>query len=98
MFETLDKMVMAGLGAVTMTREKAQEIFDEAVRRGQEKQANNEKFVHDVMDSAQRARMSLEELIARQVRQTMQSLNMPTRDDLARIEAKIDQLLNKPQP
>jgi polyhydroxyalkanoate synthesis regulator phasin len=34
MFETLDKLMLAGLGAVSMTRERAEEIFDEYVSRG----------------------------------------------------------------
>ena len=36
MFETLDKILLASLGAVSMTREKAEKIFDEYVARGQD--------------------------------------------------------------
>jgi len=28
MFETLDKLLLAGLGAMSMTKEKAEQIFD----------------------------------------------------------------------
>jgi len=93
MFETLDKLVAAGLGALTMTREKAEEMFDEAVRRGQEQRGNQRQFVEDMMDSASKARTRLEEVIAEQVRAALVALNVPTRDDLARIEAKLDLLL-----
>ncbi|MHC4143474.1 MAG: hypothetical protein ACYSUD_01715 [Planctomycetota bacterium] len=34
MFETLDKMMLAGLGAISMTRERADKIFDEYVNKG----------------------------------------------------------------
>ena len=40
MFETLDKMLMASLGAVSMTRERAEKIFDEYVSRGQAEKEN----------------------------------------------------------
>jgi len=39
MFESIDKIFMAGLGAMSMTREKAEQIFDEYVKRGQAEQA-----------------------------------------------------------
>ena len=37
MFETLDKIMLAGLGALSMTRERAEKIFDDYVNRGKEK-------------------------------------------------------------
>jgi poly(hydroxyalkanoate) granule-associated protein len=93
MFETLDKIVAAGLGAMCMTRDRAEELFDEAVKRGKEVQANREKFVAQVMDSAKQARAGLEETVRKQVHSAMTGLNLPTREDLQRIEAKLDQLL-----
>ena len=93
MFETLDKLVAAGFGALTMTREKAEQLFDDAVKRGQQRRDDQKKFVDDMMDSATRARNGLEELIAKQLRATLVSLNLPSRDDLARVEAKLDTLL-----
>ena len=35
MFETLDKMMLAGLGALSMTRERAEKLFDEYVKKGE---------------------------------------------------------------
>ena len=93
MFETLDKIVAAGLGALSMTRERAEELFDEAVARGKEVQANREKFVTQMVDSAKQARTNLEEAVRKQVHAAMTGLNLPTREDLQRIEAKLDQLL-----
>ena len=95
MLETLDKIVSAGLGVMSMTRERAEQLFDEAVKRGQEVQANREKFVTQLVDSAKQARANLEETVRKQVHAAMESLKLPTRDDLQRIEAKLDQLLGK---
>ena len=93
MFETFDKWMAAGVGALTMTREKAEQLFDDAVKRGQQRGGDRAKFVDDMMDSATRARNSLEDLIAKQVRATLVSLNLPSRDDLARVETKLDALM-----
>lgn len=93
MFETLDKILLAGLGALSMTRERAEKVFDEAVKRGQEVRADREKFVADLMDSAQKARANLEEIIRRQLRLALEEMDVPSREQAQRIEAKLDTLL-----
>jgi poly(hydroxyalkanoate) granule-associated protein len=93
MLETLDKIMLAGLGALSMTRKRAQEIFDQAVRRGQAQRGHQAGFVKDLMDGAERTRKDLSELVAKQVHEALVKLNVPTRDELLRLEGKIDKLL-----
>jgi polyhydroxyalkanoate synthesis regulator phasin len=95
MFETLDKMMLAGLGAISMTRERAEKIFDEYVSRGKLEKESRTGFIKEIMDAVDRNRQELEKLIAGQVRDTMEHLNMPTKDDIQRLEQKIDELLNR---
>jgi polyhydroxyalkanoate synthesis regulator phasin len=95
MFETLDKMMLAGLGAISMTRDRAEKIFDEYVDRGKLEKENRTGFVKEIMDAADKNRAELEKLIAKQVRETVERLNLPTRDDVQRLEQKIDELLKK---
>ena len=59
MFETLDKLMLAGLGALTMTRERAEKMFDEYVSKGQAAREGRAGFVTEVMDSAERTRSEL---------------------------------------
>ena len=93
MFETLDKMLLAGLGAISMTQERAEKIFDEYVSRGKAEKESRAGFIKTMMDAADKNRMELEKLIAKQVKETMERLDLPTRDDIKRIENKIDKLL-----
>ncbi len=95
MFETLDKMMLAGLGAISMTRERAEKIFDEYVSRGKIEKENRTGFVKAMMDAADKNRSELENLIAKQVRETVEHLNLPTREDVQRLEQKIDKLVKK---
>ncbi|MEJ2703728.1 MAG: phasin family protein [Sedimentisphaerales bacterium] len=92
MFETLDKMMLAGLGAISMTRERAEKIFDEYVSRGKVEKDSRTGFVKAMMDAADKNREELEKLVAKQVREAVEHLNLPTRDDLQRLEEKIDKL------
>lgn len=94
MFETIDKLMLAGLGAVSMTRERAEKIFDEYVSRGQAEKTTKSGFVKDLMDSADEGRKNIEKLISDQIRQVVSELNIATSEDIKRIETKLDQLLH----
>lgn len=92
MFETLEKVTMASLGALSMTREKAEKIFDEYVKRGQAEKDSRTGFVKEIMDNAEKARSDLEKLVADAVKKTVDSLNLATKDDIKHIEEKLDKL------
>jgi polyhydroxyalkanoate synthesis regulator phasin len=95
MFETLDKMLMASLGAISMTRERAEKMFDEYVSRGQAEKENRTGFVKEVMDSADWTRSELEKMISEQVQETVTSLHLASQEDIERIEQKLDALLKQ---
>jgi polyhydroxyalkanoate synthesis regulator phasin len=93
MFETIDKMMMAGLGALTMSKEKAEELFDEYASKGQEVKLERTGFVKEVMDRADKTRKELEDLVSEQIKKTVSGLHLASREDIARLEEKIDRLL-----
>ena len=95
MFETLDKIMLAGLGAMSMTREKAEEIFDEYVEKGKAQKENRAGFVQDLMDHAEKTKTDLEKVIAEQFEKAMAKQPLATKEDLKRVEEKLDQLLVK---
>ena len=95
MFEKLNELMYAGIGAVSMTREKAEKIFDEYVKKGQADQAAKKGFVKEVMDQAEENRKKFEEVISEQVKKAVDNLNLATKDDIKRIEEKLDQVINK---
>ena len=95
MFETLDKMMLAVLGAISMTRERAEKLFDEYVSRGKVEKESRTGFVKAMMDAADKNREELEKLVAKQVRETVEHLNLPSREDVQRLEQKVDKLLDR---
>lgn len=92
MFETLDKILLAGLGAASMTREKAESIFDEYVARGEAERGAKSGFVKELMDHAEKARQDLEKMISEQVHAAMSKLDLATKEDIARIEQQLAEL------
>lgn len=95
MFETLDKLLLAGLGAMSMTKEKAEQIFDEYVKKGQAQKENRAGFVKEVMEHAEKAKRDLEKIISEQIEKAMSKQPLATKEDIKRLESKLDQLLSK---
>ena len=78
-----------------MTRERAEKMFDEYVSRGKAEKENRTGFVKEVMDSAEKTRSELEKVISEQVQQTVTSLHLASKEDVERIEQKLDELLKQ---
>ena len=93
MFDTLDKLMLAGLGALSMTRERAEKIFDEYVRKGQDEKDARTGFVRDLMDASEKTRKDMEKLINDQVERAVKTLDLAGKEDVRRIEEKLDALL-----
>jgi len=95
MFESLDKLLLAGLGAMAMTREKAEKIFDDMVARGQAERGARSGFVKEMMDTAEDARNQFEKMISEQVSKAMAKLPVASRQDVERLEKKLDEVLKR---
>ena len=95
MFETLDKVMLAGLGALAMTRERAEKIFEEYLARGQADRGSKSGFVKELMDHADKTRKEMEKLVSDQVNAAVGKLKLATKEDVERLEKKLDKLLKK---
>ena len=95
MLETVDKMVLAGLGAFNMTRKRAGKVFDELVRQGQAVRGDRPGFVKDVVQQAAKARKDIEAAVSKHVHRTLAKADIASREDLERLEKKLDQALKR---
>jgi len=95
MLESVEKLVLAGMGALSMTRERAEKLYNELVERGQAEKERREGFVADLMEASAKTRKELEDLVAKQVHHAIEKLNLATKQDIERLEAKLDGLKSK---
>jgi polyhydroxyalkanoate synthesis regulator phasin len=93
MFETLDKLMLAGMGAISLTREKAEKIFDEAVKRGTVEKEQRRMYVDEMVENGAQARREFEKMVAAEVGKALREKSFATRQDVMRLETKVDQLL-----
>ncbi|GIV04600.1 MAG: hypothetical protein KatS3mg016_0175 [Fimbriimonadales bacterium] len=93
--ELLEQGMLLGLGAVSLTRETAQNLVDEMVKRGQAQREEASDMVEQLLKRGERERNALRKLIREEVQEVLKELQMPTHADLKAIEKKLDAILHK---
>jgi len=101
MLETLNRILLAYLGILFMTRERAEEIFDGYMGRLQVPGGPGPRpgphrrrdFVDELLDTAEKGREELAKFIRDQVEQSVQDMGLARQEDIHRLESKLDQLL-----
>ena len=95
MIDLIKKGVLLGLGILAMTKEKAEEIVDELIQKGQATNENRHQLIDDLLSKAQKIETDLENRIKNQVKTTIEKLGIPTKNDIDDLKTKIDTLIKK---
>lgn len=92
MFDLFKKGVLMGLGAITITKEKAEQIVDELVKKGELAKDERSKAIQDLLKKADEQEKILIDKVSAEVNKAIEKLGVPTKKDLERLEKKIDEL------
>ncbi|MEL7591907.1 MAG: hypothetical protein AAGU17_11515 [Anaerolineaceae bacterium] len=87
-----ERSVLAGIGILSMTHEKAQKIVDELIRRGEVQKDEGKDWVESLVQRGDEERQSLRKLIHDEVKSTMDELGLVTKQDLQDLASKIETL------
>ena len=83
--EVIKKAMLAGLGA----QEKAKEFVDELVKAGELSKSDASSLVKEWVSKAEESRKDLDTKIKDAMAAAMEKLNIPTRDDIEKMEKKL---------
>jgi len=92
MKEFVKNMVYASIGAAFLTKEKIEELKGELVEKGKISQEEGKQFVDDLLRKSENAKEQLELWINKRVEDRIRQLNLATRDDIAELSRKIEEL------
>ncbi|RKY58840.1 MAG: polyhydroxyalkanoate synthesis regulator [Candidatus Neomarinimicrobiota bacterium] len=95
MLDLFKKAVLMGLGTVTITKEKVEQIVDELIKKGELTEGERSKAIRDFLLKAQEQEKVLDEKVTSIVKKTIEKFDLPTRKDIERLEKKIDDLKNQ---
>lgn len=87
-----ERSVLAGIGVLSMTHEKAQKIVDELIQRGEVQKDEAKDWVERLVQRGDEERQSLRKLIHDEVKSSLDELGLATKQDLQDLASKIETL------
>jgi polyhydroxyalkanoate synthesis regulator phasin len=95
MFDLIKKTMLMGVGLAVMSKEKAEAMAREIAENAKLSGEKGQEFVDEVVGKSEKMRKDLEETVQRVVNENLQRTNLVTRDDIAELQAKLDELDKK---
>lgn len=92
MHDLFNKTFYFGLGALTITKEKAEEIAETWVKKGEVSRDEAKSWVDEFVEKGEKEKQVLEETINTELNNIINEANLATKEDIARLEEKIEEL------
>src|SRR5437868_14918791 len=82
----------AGMAFTEMTRARAEAIVKDLVKAGEVPRQRAQETIDDLLDRSRKNTEAVGALVRAQVQDQLHSLGIATKDDIARLEAKLDKV------
>lgn len=92
MLDTIRKAALAGIGAITLTEERARKLIDELVEQGRVSREEGEALVKDMASKTETAREEWEGRIRDMVQEGFRKMDLVPRRDLELVEQQLRRL------
>ncbi|TLN17415.1 hypothetical protein FDZ71_06300, partial [bacterium] len=86
MLEIMKKAMLAGIGALTLSEQKARAIIDELVEQGKISSEEGEKLVKELMEKAEASKKEIEAKIGEQAREWADKIGYVKRAEFEALE------------
>jgi len=87
----LEKGFLAGIGLLSMTREKAQQIIEDLSHEGEVQKGEVKQWVDKLSDRGEEERQALRKLIRDEMKKVMDDMGLATKEDIQKLLEKQDQ-------
>ncbi len=91
----IERMLLAGAGAIALTREKAEEIVDDLVSRGEVAKNDKKEFVKKFLERGKDTKVEIEKIVEKTMTNVLNKFNIPTKSDIDALMKKIEKLTKK---
>ncbi len=88
----LKNVLYTGLGAAFLTKEKIEELRKDLIEKGKMSQDEGKQFVDDLIRKSEKAKDQLNLWINKRVEERIDQLNLATKDEIAELRRKIEEL------
>ena len=88
--DTIKKTMYLGLGALSLTKEKAEAVADDLVKRGEMNAKDRVKMVEQLLKEGKTQKGMIEEKVSALVQKTMADMGLPTQKEFKSIVKRLD--------
>jgi polyhydroxyalkanoate synthesis regulator phasin len=92
MADIFEKTLLAGLGLFDLTREKAEKLANELIKRGELSQSDKAKAVKEILKGHEERTKKIKEKIDQHVNRAVEKLKGVTAQELSELNKKIEKL------
>ncbi len=97
MIEAIKKGLHLTLGAFAMSKEKAEKLIDELIKKGEAGMEEKPELVKKILERAQEQEKKVAELIDRAVQKAVEKAKIATKEDIENLKEKVDSIVRKMQ-
>jgi len=91
MTSLFEKGLLVGIGLLSMTREKAQEVIDELSNEGNLQKNEIKEWVDELSDRGEEERQALRKLIREEMKKVLDEMGLVTKEDIQKLLEKQNQ-------
>ncbi|TCW35381.1 polyhydroxyalkanoate synthesis regulator phasin [Thermohydrogenium kirishiense] len=91
----LKEMFLAGLGAVSLTKDKLEEIAQELIKRGELTAEDKNNFINNALSSVNKQKQAIKDKAYENFQQLAKEANLVTRDEYNLLLERVAELENK---
>jgi polyhydroxyalkanoate synthesis regulator phasin len=95
MFEIIEKTLLTGLGALSMSQKKAEELACELKERLNLSEEEGKKLLDKLQQTAKENQSKLESLAQEEVKKALERLGVVTEEEFSALKKKVDALEKK---
>lgn len=86
----LEKGFLAGIGLLSMTREKAQQVIEELTHEGELQKNEMKEWVDQLSDRGEEERQALRKLVRDELKKVLDEMGLATKEDIQKLLEKQD--------
>ena len=87
----LEKGFLAGIGLLSMTREKAQQVIEELTHEGELQKNEVKEWVDQLSDRGEEERQALRKLVREEMKKVLDEIGLATKEDIQKLLEKQSQ-------
>ncbi len=84
----LEKGFLAGIGLLSMTREKAQQVIDELTQEGEVQKNEVKEWVDQLSSRGEEERQALRKLVRDELKKVLDEMGLATKEDIQKLLEK----------